>query len=437
MARILIVGGSLGGLLAANMLVRDGHDVHVLEKANGSLDGRGAGIVTHGALMEGLARAGVVVDDSIGVAVASRVALDEHGDSVAQLPMPQILTSWSRLYALLRDAFPDERHHAGSAVLQVAQDERSVHVTCESGATFDGDLLIASDGIRSVVRAQLLPDTLPRYAGYVAWRGVCDEAVLSERTLQTVFDHFGFGLPMGEQLIGYPVAGHENATERGRRRFNFVWYRPADEDGTLRALMTDVDGQHHPLGIPPHKVDPAHVAAMREDAHRLLAPQFAEILDKTAQPFLQPIYDVASPRLVFDRIALMGDAAFVARPHVGMGVTKAAQDAMALSDAMRTREGTPAALVEFEVRRLIAGHNVVGRGRQLGAYMQAQGRAGVANEVASRRTRRAARDRHRSRTARPARQRTHGREARARMTYALIARTGPAEARLESTGDSR
>ena len=151
--------------------------------------------------------------------------------------------------------------------------------------------------------------------------------------------------------------------------------------GPCATLMTDVDGQHHLLGIPPHKVAPAHVAAMRDAAHRLLAPQFAEILDKTAQPFLQPIYDVASPRLVFDRIALMGDAAFVARPHVGMGVTKAAEDAMALSDAMRMREGTPAALVEYEARRLIAGHNVVERGRQLGAYMQAQGRAGADNEV--------------------------------------------------------
>jgi len=381
MARILIVGGSLGGLLAANMLLRDGHDVQVLEKASGSLDGRGAGIVTHAALMEGLARAGIPVDDTIGVKVASRVALDERGDAVAQLPMPQILTSWSRLYALLYEAFPADRYHQGIAVRDVVQDERLVHVVSESGARFEGDLLIASDGIRSAVRSHVLPATIPQYAGYIAWRGVCDETSLSTRTLSTVFDHFGFGLPQGEQLIGYPVAGHGNATGRGQRRFNFVWYRPADQDGRLRMLMTDVDGQHHPLGIPPHKVSPHHVAEMRECAHRLLAPQFAEILDKTPQPFLQPIYDVASSRLAFDRIALMGDAAFVARPHVGMGVTKAAEDAMALSDAMRLREGTPAALIDFEAKRLIAGQNVVERGRRLGAYMQAQGRASGASTV--------------------------------------------------------
>ena len=377
MARILIAGGSLGGLLAANLLLRDGHDVHVLEKATGSLDGRGAGIVTHAALMTALARAGVEIDDTIGVRVASRVALDEHGDTVARLDMPQILTSWSRLYALLHEALPTDRHHRGVTVSRVDQTASTVRVTGESGAIFDGDLLIASDGIRSVVRAQLLPAALPEYAGYIAWRGVCDEASLSRRTLDSVFDHFGFGLPTGEQLIGYPVAGHGNTTARGSRRFNFVWYRsaPGDERDGLEALMTDADGRCYPLGIPPNKVSWVHVAAMREAARRLLAPQFAEILEKTAQPFLQPIYDVLSTRLAFDRVALMGDAAFVARPHVGMGVTKAAEDAMALCEAIGRLGATPAALALFESTRLPAGRAVVERGRRLGAYMQAQGRA--------------------------------------------------------------
>jgi 2-polyprenyl-6-methoxyphenol hydroxylase-like FAD-dependent oxidoreductase len=64
----------------------------------------------------------------------------------------------------------------------------------------------------------------------------------------------------------------------------------------------------------------------------------------------------------------------VARPHVGMGVTKAAEDAMALCDALVASPGdVPAAWRAYEAQRLGPGTAAVERGRQLGAYMQAQG----------------------------------------------------------------
>jgi len=72
------------------------------------------------------------------------------------------------------------------------------------------------------------------------------------------------------------------------------------------------------------------VAAMRADAARVLASQFNEMVGLCEQPFLQPIYDLEVPRMAFGRVALVGDAAFVARPHVGAGVAKAAEDALAI-----------------------------------------------------------------------------------------------------------
>jgi len=371
MARILIVGGSLGGLMAANLLLRAGHSVQVLERSPRGLQGRGAGIVTHASLRAALLASGAAVDHTLGIDVAQRVVLAADGSAQHLWDHPQILTSWGRLYTLLRAALPDVNHHLGAAVRAVEQVETGVSVQLADGRRFDADLLIAADGIRSTVRALVLPAVQPQYAGYVAWRGVCDESALSRFTRRTLFPHFGFGLPEGEQLIGYPVAGADDSTEVGQRRWNFVWYRPAAAGAELDALMTDADGHLHAEGIPPQQVAWQQIAAMRQAARERLAPQFAEVLEKTAVPFLQPIFDLASPQLAHGRIALMGDAAFVARPHVGMGVAKAADDAMALVACLAEAGATPQALRLYDARRRPPAAAVVERARRLGAYLQA------------------------------------------------------------------
>ena len=382
MARILISGGSLGGLMAATLLLRAGHDVTVLERSNRSLEGRGAGIVTHEGLREALRQCGAVIDHTLGVPVESRVVLDAQGHAECRWPHPQVLTSWGRLYALLRAALPAEHYRLGAAVTGIEQTEAGVRVRVVGGESLAADLLIAADGIRSTIRAQLAPQVQPLYAGYIAWRGVCDEASLSRHTRETLFDHFGFGLPEGEQMIGYPVAGADDSVARGQRRWNFVWYRPAAAGAELASLMSDADGVHHPEGIPPQQVSWRHVAAMRQAARDRLAPQFAEIAEKTAVPFLQPIYDFVSSELAFGRIALLGDAAFVARPHVGMGVAKAGDDAMALTRCIAELGATPAALRRYAAQRQPVCAGVVQRARRLGAYLEAQQRGAAAQRSA-------------------------------------------------------
>ncbi|QWE15927.1 FAD binding domain-containing protein [Polynucleobacter sp. AP-Nino-20-G2] len=376
MAKILVIGGSLGGLFAANILLRQGHDVTLLEKAVGSLDGRGAGIVTHDALADALREAGITVDETLGVSVTKRVTLGADGASLGEMPLNQVLTSWSRLYHLLKENFPKERYLQGKNVKSVTQDANTVSVTCEDGSNYQAELLIASDGIRSAVRAHVAPEIQPEYAGYIAWRGVCDESHLSKYTLDTLFNYFGFCLPNGEQMLGYPVAGSGNDTRPGHRRYNFVWYRPASEEDELVKLLTDADGQYYPTGIPPLKVSWKHIAEMRKAAREILAPQYAEILEKTGLPFLQAIYDVRSEQIVFGRIALMGDAAFVGRPHVGMGVTKAGDEAMVIAKHIAALGPTPAALEAYGKERLALGQQVVARAQYLGRYMQAQGSKG-------------------------------------------------------------
>ena len=153
-----------------------------------------------------------------------------------------------------------------------------------------------------------------------------------------------------------------------------VWYRPADESNELISLLTDAQGETHAISIPPPLIRRKPIDAMRKAAERLLAPQFIEIVRLATQPILQPIYDLETPRMAFGRVAIIGDAAFVARPHVGAGVSKAADDALALSDALQKHRDVAEALRHFEQERLTTGRKIIERARHLGAYLQAERR---------------------------------------------------------------
>lgn len=383
--RALVIGGSLGGLFAANLLARAGWRVDVYEKTGEALAARGAGLATHPELMRALERAGATLDESIGVRVRRRVALGRDGSVAGTRDLPQVMTAWGRIYRLLKDVFPADCYHFGRGVARVESRADRVVATFEDGAREEGDLLVAADGIRSTVRMQLAPEVRPQYAGYVAWRGLIEERALPPTIRTEIFEDFVFGLPPGEQIVAYPVAGRDNTTRPGERRYNFVWYRPADEADRLAWLLTDVNGVQHEGQIPPQLIRPEVIAAMRHDACEILAPQIAAVIERTEAPFIQPIYDLESPRLAFGRVATLGDAAFVARPHVGMGVLKAGDDAIALVECLaRHGDDIEAAVLAYDRNRQPYGMKVIARARHLGAYLQAQIRSGAEREMAER-----------------------------------------------------
>lgn len=382
--RALVAGGSLGGLFAALLLQRHGWDVQVFERSGQALSGRGAGIVTHPELWRILETVGLRGQSELGIEVAERITLGPDGAVLGMVPCPQTLTAWDRVFSLLRGIWPDERYHLGREICAVHQNDGEVVAEFSDGRKVAGGLLVAADGLRSVVRQQYLGAIEPLYAGYVAWRGLVAEADIPMAAREMLFGRFGFCLPEGEQMIGYPVAGPGDDLRPGHRRYNFVWYRPAHEATELPRLLTDTRGVTHAMSIPPPLIRPAVVDAMRADAARLLAPQFAAIVQATQAPFLQPIYDLEAPGMAFGRVALVGDAAFVVRPHVGAGVTKAAEDAQALAVALDGVADVAAALRGFETQRLAAGRKIVQRARHLGAYMQAVLKSEEEREAAER-----------------------------------------------------
>jgi len=370
--KAIVVGGSMGGLFAANLLLRAGWDVQVYERVAGGLSDRGAGIVTHGELFDALAAAGVETGGTLGVKVPSRVTYDPQGKIVGEQPYEQILTAWSRLFQGLRQALPEDRYHQGKALAGLRQDGHGVTAVFADGTQAAGDILVGADGIRSTVRGLCMPESVPRYAGYVAWRGLVEESDLSPRARAALMERFAFCLPPNQQMIAYPVAGQGNAMQPGRRRLNFVWYRPADGNGELQRLQTDAQGVCHEQGIAPQLIRPEVLDEVRRAAQETLPPDFAEAIRKTGLLFFQPIYDLASDHMVAGRVALLGDAAFVARPHTGMGVTKAAYDALALAEALRSEGGLARALASYDEQRVRFGIAIVRHSRHMGAYMQAR-----------------------------------------------------------------
>ena len=204
------------------------------------------------------------------------------------------------------------------------QDADSVTAHFADGSSATAELLVGADGFRSTVRGMVAPAVQPIYCGYVGWRGLVEESAFSA-DFAPVFAQFTFLFPGHGEFIGYPIPGLNDSAEPGRRRYNFLWYYPVDAGAPLDDLLTDATGTRHAFSIPPGLLRPDHVAAVKADAAARLPEPYAEAVRRAEGFLVQPIYDLESPAMGFGRVALLGDAAFTGRPHVGVGVLKAAR----------------------------------------------------------------------------------------------------------------
>ncbi|HBE68001.1 MAG TPA: 2-polyprenyl-6-methoxyphenol hydroxylase, partial [Planctomycetaceae bacterium] len=213
------------------------------------------------------------------------------------------------------------------------------------------------------VRSQLWPEAQPTYAGYLAWRGLVPENEMSEESRKWLHGHFGFANGNQSHMLGYLVPGDNNDTREGHRYYNWVWYRTAVRD-RLSDIMTDQDGRDRGFAMPEGKLSDQWRDHVYQEASDLLPPAFAETVHATKQPFAQAIRDLVVDSMVKERVVLLGDAAFIPRPHTAASTSKAAANSIALAESLSGVgfDGIDAALRQWEQPQL-----------ELGRYLHAQG----------------------------------------------------------------
>jgi 2-polyprenyl-6-methoxyphenol hydroxylase-like FAD-dependent oxidoreductase len=331
--RAIVIGGSLGGLFAGTLLRHIGWDVDIYERSPHALDSRGGGIVLQPEVVDVFRRIGAGVSQNLGVVSRDRIVYSRDGSVRSRYFAPQMQTSWNLIYRDLRAVFPDANYHQGMTMTGLSWNEVRATVKFSDGSSAEGDLVIGADGGRSTVRSLVDPGNDPRYAGYVAWRGLIPEKDLPSAAHELI-GHFAFANSRGSHMLGYLVPGEHQSTKKGERYYNFVWYRLVDETKELPNLMTDSTGKSNGYSIPPGLLKEQWKAHLHQEAGEILPPPFRAVIDASDQPFAQSILDLTSKRMVYGRVVLIGDAAFIPRPHTAASTSKAAANALGLADAL-------------------------------------------------------------------------------------------------------
>jgi len=339
--RIVIVGAGIGGLAAAALLSREGHQVTVVETAR-ELGDVGAGIQ--------MSPNGVGVLDRLDLGDAARaigctpdrivIRRWQDDNELMTMPMGSLAEQrWGQpYYSMYRpdviEILASRCEHVdlrlGSRVIAIDHDDPSI--TLLSGETLDADIVVGADGIHSIVRTSAFGPQPTRFSGFVAYRALVPRDDVNDLPVE-VTNRVG---PDGH-IVSYFVG-------RERRFLNLVciyedaswdvesWNEPGDPE-TLRARFAD------------------------------WSPSVRRVLDRVREPvFRWALHDREPlPRWSRSNTTLLGDACHPMVPFMAQGACQALEDAAALTDALSQHTDVTAALDEYEQRRRPRTADIQGR----------------------------------------------------------------------------
>jgi 2,6-dihydroxypyridine 3-monooxygenase len=369
---IAVVGGSLGGLTAACLLADAGHDVVVYERSPAELEERGAGIGFLPETYRYLVEHGGVSLDAVAVRTGHIRYLGRDGSVIHDEKHRYLFSSWNTVYRELLGCFDRSAYLLNHELVDI--DTTPLTLRFATGAVVHPDLAVLADGVGSTARAALLSDVRPHYAGYVALRGVVLETELSAATRSLLDDAITYYVYANSHILVYPIPGREGSVDPGERLINVVWYRNYLAGDDLDDLLLDTSGTSRQVSVAPGALRPEHIAEARSVAAARLPGPIAEVVLSIHDLFVQVVFDLEVPRMVFGRACLLGDAAFVVRPHAAAGTAKAAEDAWTLRDALVAfPDDVDAALAAWESDQLALGRSLQARTRDIGRRSQVDG----------------------------------------------------------------
>jgi 2-polyprenyl-6-methoxyphenol hydroxylase-like FAD-dependent oxidoreductase len=346
-----VVGGSLSGLCAGLALARAGWQVTIIERATGEPPG-GAGL--------GLDRR--LLSQVTGVDAAAIPVVRGNRDSAAWGLVRQFLLDVARRTAGIQFI-------ESVTVTGVREPGGSGQVLDSTAGDFTADVIVGADGVYSVTRRFVAPEQpAARYAGYLLWRGLVSEAEVPGG-LGGRGGNLEVHSAPGAQLVIYGVPGPDGRTDRGHRRVSYAWY-----DGSRTGLLREtgcLEGETVVATLRGDQFPADLVSELDKYAQRYWPAPWGRCISwgvTHGQVFGTPVAEYLPPRLVRERVALVGDAAHVASPMTGAGFQNALLDVASLAAGLGSAEaaGVPAGLARYQRERLPLARQLVSSGMSWG-----------------------------------------------------------------------
>lgn len=325
---VLIVGGGIGGLFAANALLAHGIAVSLYEQAP-ALGEVGAGVYVTPNAVRQLERVGLgPAVERYGARVGPRSAYFRHdGTPIAPVQVADA-AGWNACFGMHRADFvellaahlPPGIVRAGHRAVGFEQDEARARVRFANGAVAEADVVVGADGIHSELRPHVFPPSTPVFHGTISYRGLVPRARLPDWPM----DRWEMWAGPSKHFLVFPV--------RHGTMVNYVGFVPTDEE--MKESWSA----------------PGDPEVLRRE-FRGWDPRIGAVLDAVDQTFRWALYDREPlPTWTKGRLTLLGDAAHPMLPHLGQGANQSIEDGMALATmlAQAPSAGVPALLAAYE-----------------------------------------------------------------------------------------